>query len=223
MGPVRCCGVGLVLAFALVCWQAPGYRRQAHELDFVDGPPRFPASLDATRAQEARITGSFPTAWDADAKQVPFELTLVELDRTAYSIGDPVVFKIVMKHVGTEPFAFPWSMDAMQFSRDAPVTRRATFMLRLKDEMLGSQVVGDGNTTFGAESVPGSLMMLAPGDSVTIRAHGLWYLEQGFPVSPPDGWVRTFAVRVHLQVAGVQGVIPIVESSNEIQSRLQQR
>jgi hypothetical protein len=96
-------------------------------------------------------------------------------------------------------------------------------LLTIKDDVLGSQLLGNENVTYGSESQPDSLLVLRPADVVKIRARGQWYLQAGMPAPPPDGWVRTVAVRAQLQVDGVDGVIPIVESSKGIGIQLQQQ
>jgi hypothetical protein len=210
----------IAIAFAFSGTQPQ--RPQAHLLDFTQAPPAL-SSEDSVRSREASLTRSLPTSWRSDAPPVPLQVTLVELDRTGYAIGDSVLYDVTLKHVGTKPFLFPWSRRTSEFSRVAPVTRRAAVLLTIKDEMLGSQLIGSDNVSFGAESVDGSLLVLQPGDTVTVRAQGRWYLQAGMPAPPPDGWVRNVAVKAQLQIEGLNDYIPIVQSSNEIEIQLQQR
>jgi hypothetical protein len=196
---------------------------QTYVLDFVSDQRPAPTAADVAREAHAGVSRQLPSAWEAGAETVPFEVTLLELDRGAYAIGDPVFFQVTLKHVGTKPFAFPWVRDTSTFDGDRPVTQRAVLLLSLKDDVLGSQLIGDENITYGGESIPESFRLLGPGDTVKIRGRARWYLQQGMPAPPPRGWVRDLAIRAQLQMHGVKGMIPILHSANHLRVQLRQR
>ena len=81
----------LLFTLGLAVWQTQPCVAQTYLLDFVAGmpAPAIDINVDPVRAKEASLIGHLPTTWDADAKHVPFELTLVELDRGAMRSAIP--------------------------------------------------------------------------------------------------------------------------------------
>jgi hypothetical protein len=103
------------------------------------------------------------------------------------------------------------------------VTQRAVILLSFQDDVLGRQLIGDENTTYGSASVPGSLLVLKPGDTIRVRAQAKWYLSEGMAKTPPNGWLRELALHAYVQLHGVSDVVPEVTSGNAVQVQLQQR
>jgi hypothetical protein len=156
-------------------------------------------------------------------ESLPFQLTLVDLDRTSYLIGDSLTFEVLVKHVGQKPFSLPWGREKSAFSSAKGPGQRAAFLLTFTDSQLGRQYIGHENSTYGFQSVPGSFLVVRPGDTVRVRAKGRWYLMAGFPKPPPDGWSKDISVRAELQLHGLSGVLPLVDSTNTLEIRLQER
>jgi len=152
---------------------------------------------------------------------MPFEVTLVSMDRNGYTIGDDAVFEVLLKYTGTRPVAFPWSRDADDIL-DAPHPQIAHVLLTFTDAMLGRQIVGFENVLYGAETLPNSLLKLTHGDSVHVRAAGRWWLSMAFAQRPTPGWVRNISVKAELQWNGTPTFEPLVDSSNALAIELHQ-
>jgi hypothetical protein len=220
MQTIFCAAVSVMttlLLFSHLSAQTP----KTYVLDFLAGKPRPETQVDAERT--ATWARPLETQWDSGDLPVPFEVTLLSLDRSGYTIGDEATFEVLLKHKGTEPFPFPISQDRARFNREVLGAIRASVLLTVKDSMIGTQLVGADNIALGATSEPDSIVLLLPGDTVRIRAQAQWYFNKPFLERPADGWVRTVAVRAHLQVHGVRGFVPIVESANTIDVLIRQR
>jgi hypothetical protein len=215
--PVRA-GIGLVLCMSLV-QLVQGQGRQTYTVDFVGERALKEQARPKGKEKEPRLAPGPPIG---DAAPLPFEITLVSLDRNGYAIGDNAVFEVTLKHVGTAPFAFPWSRE-MSAVADAPRAQLAHVLLTFTDPVLGRQLVGFDNTLYGAQTVPGTVQMLQPGDVVTVRGGAQWYLSSGYPQRPPAGWVRDLSVKVELQVQGTDKYRPLLHSANDVKIQLRQQ
>ena len=126
-------------------------------------------------------------------------LQVLGLDRSSYDIGDPFVYRLLVSNISQEPFAFPASVAGDRFSRDEPDPTGGFLSLELKDPIIGHQIVGN-YALYGAPRVPGSLVVLQPGDTLEISGAGTWFLVGGFPQPPPASWSRRLQVygSIHL-------------------------
>jgi hypothetical protein len=155
-------------------------------------------------------------------ERLPFELTLVSLDRNGYAIGDDAVFEVMLKHVGSTPIAVPWSRDMAAVS-DAPRAQIVHVLLTFTDPVLGRQLIGFDNTLYGAETVPGTLLILHPGDSINIRAAARWFLSMGYAQAPERGWVRKLSVKAQFQLQGTKRFSSVADSANALRIELRER
>ena len=119
---------------------------QTYTLDFVGG-----STAAAQRGSKAEIRPPRVAPGSGLNEPMPFELTLLSLDRNGYTIGDDVVFEVLLKHVGLTPVAFPWSRDMAAVS-DAPRAQISHVLLTFTDPILGRQLVGFDNTLYGADT-----------------------------------------------------------------------
>lgn len=190
---------------------------QTHTIDFVAerAAPRNESTARKTR--EASASG-----FGEGARAIPFEVSLLSLDRNGYDIGDRVVYELRVKYVGSAPFPFPWSRDSGDLL-DAARVQRASFLLHFDDPMLGSHLLGNENTLFGSASVPGSTIRLMPGDIINVRGEGRWALTHATRRPPGANWLKHLAVTAQLQIEGINDVIPIVDSRNSVKVQLQQK
>lgn len=213
--------IGLVLLGIAFRESAPvAQSPQSYVLDFVAerSLPEAVASPSSKTAPPVRVASG---NWTGQAGRIPFEVTLLSLDRSGYALGDRVVFEVLLKHVGATPFALPWASDP-EAVRGASRVQSAVFLLGFTDKTLGSQLIGSEKVLYGASSVPGSVLVLKPGDTVRVRAEGRWWLSRAFPEPPAGGWLRNVSVSAQLQVEGVNDFIPLVDSTNALRIQLLQ-
>ena len=190
---------------------------QTYTLDFVVGTTA--AAQLGSKAQKIRPPRVAP---GSGGEPLPFELTLVSLDRNGYATGDDAVFEVLLKYVGTTALTFPWSREVAAVS-DAPRAQIVHLLLAFKDPMLGSQLVGFDNTLYGADTLPGTMLVLRPGDSISVRAAARWWLSRGYAQRPEPAWVRSLSVRAQLQLQGTKRFTPLIESANALTIELRQR
>lgn len=152
-------------------------------------------------------------------EQLPLELTLTSLDRTGYRAGDDLLFELLIRNIGQRPFSFPASLDGRRFRRGMPGATVGTVALAFRDDQLSSQLVGL-QILYGADVVPGSLISVQPGETLSIRAGGKWLLHG----SVPAGLVRDIKLRAQLDIYRANQIYhPLVISANTLQVRLESR
>jgi len=164
--------------------------------------------------QPVRVSPANTSSEKAD--RIPFDVTLVTLDRAAYNVGDAVVYELLLRHIGSTPFRLPWSRDP-EAVRGAPRIQSASFLLRFTDKALGSQLVGSENILYGAPSVPDTILTIRPGETVRVRAASQWWFTKSLPEPPAAGWVRPVSVRAQVQINGINDLIPLIDSRNDVQ------
>ena len=200
--------------------QSAGTR--TYTLDFLTVTPDTDTPTDRVRQREGgvgRVGREFDPSWE----RIPLEMTLVQLDRSSYTIGDPVVYEVTLKNVGTKPLPFPVTQTTVPFDRAHPVTRQAVILLHINDEFLGNQLIGVECTAYSSDSRPESFVMLNPGDVVRVRGSSNWFLPSTQkPIPPGMSWVREVTVKAQLQYNGVGAFNPI-EDSNGIKIQLKSR
>jgi hypothetical protein len=124
---------------------------------------------------------------------------LPQLDRPIYAWGDSFVCEWVIENRGDQPFRFPTLPTDDQIRRDMPGATVAAVGLRFSDKQLDGEIVGM-HGLYGANSVPDSLTIVAPGDRVRIRAGGKWRLMGVSKTVIPTAQ-REYQVRGTIQVA----------------------
>jgi hypothetical protein len=192
---------------------------QSYNLDFISEPS--PSNTTDPSKPHVRASPSGVTTHTEQAR-IPLEIR-VSLDRSSYVIGDRVVYELFLKHTGSAPFKLPWSRDP-EVVRGASRIETAAFILEFKDEAFGHQLLGGWELLYGSKTVPGSMLELKPGDTIHVRAEGLWYLMSGnYPAPPADGWVRNLSVYGQLQIAGVNNLDALLNSDNAVSVQLGQR
>jgi hypothetical protein len=89
-------------------------------LDFVTARPDGDTRADRVRHRDAGF-GELGRHFDPNSERLPLEMTLVQLDRAGYTIGDPVVYEVAIKHVGTKPLPFPMSRSVGSVRSQSPI------------------------------------------------------------------------------------------------------
>lgn len=190
---------------------------RTYTLDFVTARPDGDTGADRVRHREAGF-GELGRHFDPNWERLPLEMTLVQLDRTGYTVGDPVVYEVAIKHVGTKPLPFPMTRSLAPFDRNHRLTRQVLILLHIEDEFLGDQLLGEQSTAYSSDSLPQTFVMLNPGDIVRVRGIATWGLQKAGMTS----WVRNVTVKAQLQFYGVGPLNPI-DDSNGIKIQLQSR
>lgn len=153
-------------------------------------------------------------------KPVALKLTLLDVDRTDYTVGDPIEYRVLLENQGQEPVPLPWSPDPGPFLA-LPTRAQGGVVLGslfLEVRKLGSEVRLawlDPQLLYGAPSVPGSIETLAPGEQALIRVPGVWRTtgpERERILRAPQGTVQVGAV-----LSLGTGAGSLVSSANSIQ------
>jgi hypothetical protein len=114
----------------------------------------------------------------------PLNVRLARVDRSAYVLGEPIVYEIVITNVGTRPFLLPWSPIRPPDCRACP-----SIFLNLEFEDAAGHTQGVSTTAlFENPGHKDSALELRPGATATVRAPGV------VNVSNIDEWVRLWKV-----------------------------
>lgn len=110
----------------------------------------------------------------------PLELTLI-LPQQTYRLGEEFVFEVAIQNIAGAPFPIPWEPDWRRILPDGVPAqldqlpegyRSAALFL---NAALGEQEVSLVSFSLdGSEEVPGSIRVLAPGETVRVRAKANW-------------------------------------------------
>ena len=145
MRGILCHALTILMTGALVFGQPAVSAPKTYVLDFVTAPQETDTLEDRARQRDAGVPGP-GMHYALDSARLPLELTLLQLDRPGYTVGDRVIYEIALKHVGTKPLPFPVAQTTTPFSRAHPVTGRVSILLHIKDEILGDQLIGVDST-----------------------------------------------------------------------------
>lgn len=165
-----------LLALVLATNAVPGPAQTHHRLDLTSLPAEDElAAFEADRATPAESINV--TASHTPSPALPLRVIAVALDQSAYVETDELVFEITILNSGHEPVEFPWA-------------RRTDFVRTVSKELLASAVTATLAVTAkakgadprvvcavelsGSPSAPGTLLVIGPGESATVRASGRW-------------------------------------------------
>jgi hypothetical protein len=135
------------------------------------------------------------------------------MDRSQYQIGDPFVYELLVTNKGHAAVAFPTSTRDGDFKPTPPHVVGALVGLMFDDSVFGQQVLGT-HALYGAPSVPNTIVVLAPGETLEIRATGTWYLQSQFRQSPSPEWSRKLEVRGTVYLFSNEDPPPPLNSEN---------
>lgn len=169
---------------------------QAEVLDLTKRPP--PPDRRWGAVGGGVVSGTEPTA--------PLALSLT-LPQAAYRFEDEFVFEVVIQNLTGVPFPIPWEPD---WRRIVPEERPPELPEAYRNAALflyagfgGQEVNLVSFGLDGSEEVAGSIRILAPGETVRIRAKGNWSRFTGltetglspFKVSLWAEWVYFYGMR----------------------------
>lgn len=218
MRGIICHALTILMTGGLVFGQTSSAAK-TYVLDFVTAPRESDTPADRSRQREAGV-GGLGIFFNSGSERLPLEMTLVELDRPGYTVGDRVVYEVALKHVGTKALPFPVAQTTTPFNRTHPLTRQVMILLHIKDNVLGDHLFGHESTAYSSDSLPETFVMLKPGDTVRVRGVGDWFVtERQKPL--PTTWLRNVTVRAQLQYYG--GDRNPIDESNGVQIQLQSR
>jgi hypothetical protein len=128
-------------------------------------------------------------------------VSLVKLDRGAYRRMDRVRYDVSMTNMSRDAITFPWSAKPIN-RRDRPAHgyRHAYFELIVKKNGYQDSAV-DAFVLYGAPTVPRSLRVIRPNETVVVRLPGIFsgggHQDARNPVLYPDSDMR---IRVDVSV-----------------------
>jgi hypothetical protein len=211
MRGILCHGLTILMGAAPVFGHGRSSVPTTYVLDFVTAPAETDTPTDRARQREAGLPGP-GMHFSTDSERLPLQLSLLELDRTGYTVTDRVVYDVALKHVGTTPVPFPMARTTTAFSRAHVVTRRVSILLHIRDDVIGDQLIGHESTAYSSDSLPETFVMLKPGDTVRVRGVGNWFLMENQKTPLPASWLRDVTVKALLQYYGGD-LNPIAESN----------
>jgi hypothetical protein len=174
----------LVLASAVAIGATQSQGRE-HVLDFLGTTPMEKVDRDLGGR---RLSMQQPTAVAPHGNRQDPGIAVLrpELDRGAYTWGDPFVVEWTIENRGTQPLKFPTRMDQGQVSTAMPGAVLVVVALNFQNEGLTNEIVGV-LPLVGADSLPGSLLVVQPGERIRIRAPGKWRLGGAAKLPIPAG------------------------------------
>jgi len=147
-----------------------------------------------------------------------------EFDRAEYRVGEPLFFDVVVKNVGEKPLKFPTTLDDSLADRGGPDTVTATVALTFVDAVLGRQTVAP-QVLYGANDIPGSLIVVHPQETVRIHAPGVWLMSAARGTPNKSQWPRELQVKALLTVVrnGISESLGLSQTAAPITLRMATR
>lgn len=149
-----------------------------HTIDLISAVRSTDEEFDAIPENEDRPDTRPVVGRVADAPAppvIPFVISAVNFDRPDYEMGDDFIVEVHLTYAGSQPITFPQSSQTHFFRRSMPGFRTATLSVAFHDPVLGRQVQV-AERLYGATEVFGSLITLAPNDTVVVRTKAYWRL-----------------------------------------------
>jgi hypothetical protein len=208
----------MCVAWAIVIAGPSAQGGAEHLLDLVDVEPPSADGLDRSELLIVQPTGKrAPT--HSPQPVSPLTINLVSLDRSRYTVGDKVVYEVVVTNTSGRAFNFPTLVDPRIVRRDMPGATLATVGLIFDDTVFGFQLVAL-QVLYGAPAVPNSMELLQPGDTLRIRASGEWWLGSALKSAVPSRVVRDVAVHAGLWLLYLPDDLPTQKSLNVVPIQL---
>ena len=121
---------------------------------------------------------------------LPLRLRLVQLDRTAYELGSPIVYEVELTNIGNQPIGLPWSADLELIKQPGRSFVESTLFLsvgnRPEQEYRLAPVILGGST-----SVRGSIETILPGEAAVINVASA-------VIPPPDSQLAGLSLPGHV-------------------------
>lgn len=192
-----------VCAVTLMAWSVPASAQETYVLDLVDVPATSDAEFAAVPDERALLTAVPPRPPNRDVPwELPLTVSLVSLDKGTYVVGEDIVYEFIIHNVSNATIKIPRSRQVHLFDKDMAGAVKARFWLSFEDDVLGTQSFAVGST-YGSETVAGSLLLLAPGETVLIRAKRT-VAPSNNPDAPPS-WLRVVNLKTNFALHPVTG------------------
>lgn len=108
----------------------------------------------------------------------PLRLTLLSIDRNDFLFGERFTYDVLIENTGKETVVVPWSPDRGAFVQPAPRIPdgfRSGSVFLVVESVDGKDLgLLDGQSLYGSNEVPRSLLSLAPGRTARMRVPGWW-------------------------------------------------
>lgn len=112
--------------------------------------------------------GGVARSGQASPTPLPLRLRLVQLDRSTYELGNPIVYEVELTNVGSRPIGLPWSADLELITQPGRSFIQSTLFLSVGDRpereiQLATTMLG------GSTSVRDSIQTIRPGEVARIK------------------------------------------------------
>jgi hypothetical protein len=118
------------------------------------------------------IDSDFSMAGDSRRKTNALKITLIDIDKESYFLGDQAIFNIKLENIGQTAIILPWSANYDRVKPDdekrPPGYLSAIINLAVEGNSQGTLFFG-GESVYGSDLLPGSLKRLEPGGSARIK------------------------------------------------------
>jgi hypothetical protein len=137
------------------------------QLNLVAAPPPPERPEEAGRGGEGCAGGM------SDGPPTPFRVTLADTDRLAYDVGDAMAFNVIVENISTAPLVLGISRDRHVAPRTCRVTppgvEFGVALVAVPKTGGAGAFVAFGSRYYGSPDVPGTTLVLAPGERVRVQ------------------------------------------------------
>ena len=161
--------IGLLASF-IASSASAGSAQDIGYLDLTTPAPRMPtSSVMRSSAESCGSIGGPVTSPGAT-------ITLINLDKTTYSLGEEITFELKIENSGKETIEIPWTPDLALLGAPSDRTpyfsyHSAAFVITLKVPDSDHFLFISG-FSYGSTDLPGTIRELRPGQSFIVRVRG---------------------------------------------------
>lgn len=102
-------------------------------------------------------------------------LSIVSIDREVFTLPDRMIMELTLRNVGKGPVTVPWSADSALFdATDTPQLLKASVFVEVINADGKIVCLLDRESLIGALNIPESYIILAPGESASLRVPAVW-------------------------------------------------
>jgi hypothetical protein len=155
----------------------------------------YVATIDLTKqfhSKRATGAGSGCLGGSMDDPPIPFPITteLLSVDKTEFAVGATVAYEMSLENSSTRDVVIPWTPDsewepmAERLAEQPQGYREAMVELEYFDPK-GARHAFAYRVMEGADSIPGSVLRLRPGQRARVKGAGTFRLTDYTPVDNP--------------------------------------
>jgi hypothetical protein len=130
--------------------------------------------------KRSKDTGTISSALSSHSikkMNVPLKAELLGFDKAYYYLGENVIYEVQLSNISGSNIVIPCSpnVNEVKSNQDGGASNylKAALSLVVKDKIGGDQFVAT-QILYGSETIPVSLKILLPGQSVIFRVPGRW-------------------------------------------------